>query len=483
MNLNSNSSMIDRVLRNGLATPALALTVLAGAAFAQQGGMGGRTYEVVIETPGQQAEKQERRVRAGTVKRAAPEQEAQNSRVVIEINRIVDGQTISVRQVNDEPITVKIDGNVIGRDHYQVKDGQVIITDPATGRKHEVNMPRTGNAFGGGANPFMGRVEVVEPAAPLPGRARAGGWTQDMQAVAPAGQPRVMLGVVMAEPDPVILEQLGLSAEKTVVLERVIEGLPAAKAGLQAKDIVIGFGDHAEPRSAEDIRKVLSKAEPGSTVKVKVIRKGEPHTVDLKLEAFDGEALARASVPQRLGGNVQMGEAVGPQRWAVLEREQHDHMAQAEKALRQAAEMMARMERDLAGNAADAHRKASEAIKQAIEAMQQGDLAGMEIEEMRQLQQEAVERLRRELADNRGGQRLWAQPGEGGQGFALRFPDQGEPDNAWAERLEQLERRLGDLERNVDRAIERLEARTGAMMERLINRLEESIDRLERDRP
>lgn len=479
-----NSNSIDRILRTGLATPALVLTILAGAAFAQQGGMVGRTYEVIIENKeDQQAQRAQQdraevRVRNSGRARVAPQQEVENARVVIEINQIVDGQTISVRQVNDEPIVVKIDGKVIDSDHYDMKKNVVVITDPKTGRKHEVAMPER-NIAAIAESPF-GRLRVAEPAAPAVGRM----WVQDGQVMQAPGQPRVMLGVVMAEPDPLILEQLGLSAEKTVVLERVIEGLPAAKAGLQAKDIVIGFGEHAEPRSAEDIRKILSKAEPGSTVKVKVIRKGEPHTVDLKLEAFNGEALGRANAPEAVGGAVEIiREGMAPQRWAVLEREHHDHMAQAEKALREAAEMMARMERDLAGNAADAHRKASEAIKQAIEAMQQGDLAGMEIEEMRQLQQDAVERLRRELGANRGGgQRLWAQPGEGVEGFALRFPDEGGQDNAWAERLEQLERRLGDLERNVDRALERLEARTGAMMERLINRLEESIDRLERDR-
>ncbi|MFI4883049.1 MAG: PDZ domain-containing protein, partial [Phycisphaerales bacterium JB064] len=400
------------------------------------------------------------------------------------------GQNISVRRVNDEPITVKINGKALTKDHYQFNNGVVVITEPGTGRKHEIAMPQGNSLSGGGAggaNPFVGRIEIVEPMAPLPEGAIAGGrWSQIQDRVAPSveGQPKVMLGVVMAEPDSVILEHLGLDAEKAVLLERVIDGLPAAKAGLEAKDIIIGFGEHAEPRSADEIRKVLAKAEPGSKVRVKVIRKGEPVMVDLKFEAFNPQALGRAVAPQTVGGVMEFAPQGGGQGLAAMERDHHDQMAVAEKALHEAAEMLARMEHDASAKTADAHRQASEAIKKAIEAMKQGDVAGLEIEEMRQMQQEAVERLRRELGANRGGggQRFWADGGEGGTGFALTFPGGDDEGDQWGERLEQLERRLNELERNVERAVERLETRTEAMMERLINRLEQQVERMERDR-
>ena len=483
MTNSTHNTMIDRILRTGLATPAMALTVIAGAAFAQQGGMGGRTYEVIIESPEtapEVVEKQAQKVQTRVRSRSAEPQDAEQARVVIEINRIVDGQTISVRRVNDEPITVKIDGKVIGKDHYEIKSGRVIISEPGTGRVHEITMPQQAAAP---AAPAFGRIRLADPA-DVPD-VRSGGWVRPAQPAMAPEQPRVMLGVVMGEPDAVVLEHLGLNAEKAVLLERVVDGLPADKAGLQAKDIIIGFGEKAEPRSADDIRKVLAKADPGTKVKVKVLRKGEPVTLDLKLEAFNASALGRveAAAP---GMGVNMGESVLPQRmgqgWAELGQEHHEKMAHAEQALREAAEMLAHLETQAGARTADAHRQASEAIKQAIEAMKQGDLAGLEIEQMRDMQQEAVERLRRELAANEGGQRFWAQAGEDGNGFALRFPGAERQSDAWADRLEQLEQRLNELERSVDRAVERLETRTEAMMERLMQRLEQTLEREDRRR-
>lgn len=496
MNQNTNQK-IDRMLRAGVTAPALVLTILAGAAFAQQAGMSGRTYEVIIESADPPAPAARERadeadgVVAGSVTRARASgqdrrgSDASNARVVVEVRRVVDGQEIVVRRVNEHPIEVRIDGKSISKDHFKIKDGKVFVTEPGTDRVHELSLP---SARGGAGNPFLGRLEIAEGQRLPQAVGGAGNLRWQAQAPAAPSQPRVMLGVVMVEPDPVVLEHLGLDAEKAVLLERVIEGLPADKAGLQVKDIIVGFGEHAEPRSAEDIRKVLAKAEPGSTVKVKVIRKGHPVTVDLKLEAFDGPALGRAAAPQtppapgevRGGQAGQMWQRFGDDQFARLEREHADHdaaMERARRAMEEAAQMIAKLEHEAGDHARDAQRQASEAIKRAIEAMQQGDVVGFEIEEMRQIQQEAVERLRRELGDGNV-QRFWAQPGDNVEGFALRFP--GDADNGQrglAERLERLETRLDDMEASMDRAIERLESRTEAMMERLIDRLERVLER------
>jgi len=498
MNNRSNSPALDRILRAGLVTPALALTIIAGAAFAQQGGMGGRVYEVIIESQDRENEAQhdqradeERRAseraesRGRAIGRArADEQDGGNAKVVVEINRIVDGKEISVRRVNSEPIVVKVDGKVISVDHYDVENSVVIIRDPKTGKTHHVRMPS------------MDQNNLRVGAFPAPAGAaapRATGLNMPSQwsrgAASPSSsQPRVMLGVVMAQPDPVVLEHLGLDASKAVVLERVVDGLPADKAGLQVKDIIVGFGDKAEPRSADDIRKVLAKAEPGKVVKLKVIRKGEPIKLELKLEAFDAAALGRAPLPG-MASDASAGREGQAARWERLDDlharmrggdavDRQEHLARAHQAMEEAAEVLARMEIEVGEHAEHARHQASEAIRQAIEAMQQGDLAGMEIEEMRQFQQEAVERLRRDLADNQNVQRFWAEGVPGREGFALTFPGvQERASDEWAQRLEQLESRLNELEQSVERAMDRLEDRTEAMMERLIERLERVIER------
>lgn len=471
--IHSNNTVVDRILRAGLTTPALALTILAGAAFAQSGGGSGRAYEVIVETD--EAEEPNEAPRAGAVRR----QDGQNVRTVVEINRIVNGKTFSVRRVNDEPIVVKLDGKELSQDQYKMKDGVVVITMPGSTQTIELAMPE--QAFGVGGNPFAGNLEIVKPDAPgQPGRIQLRGNTDGDWAraqVAEAPQPKVMLGVVMAEPDAMILEHLGLDARKAVLLERVVEGLPADKAGLQSKDIIVGFGEKAEPRTADEIRTVLAKAEPGSVVKVKVIRKGRPVTVDLKLEAFDAEALGRVTVAGGGAGQMRNTPRAAGQ-WRALEGErgqQHSHLERAEKAMREAAEMLARMGRDMDHTAADAHEKASQAIEKAIAAMKEGDAAGMELEAMRRIQQEAIERLRGDLANNQNNRRFWAERGDGGGGFALTFPGE-ERDNPWAERLEELEHRLDRLEQTFDKAMDRVEARTEAMIERLMGRLERALD-------
>jgi hypothetical protein len=296
-------------------------------------------------------------------------------------------------------------------------------------------------------------------------------------------QPKVMLGVVMGEPEATTVEHLGLDAKKVVLLERVVDGLPAAKAGLQDKDIIVGFGENAEPRSADEIRKVLSKAEPGTVVKVKVIRKGHPVTVDLKLEAFDAQALGRATMASG-GGAGQLQLAPKPD-WRGFEMEHEDHqehLLRAEQAMKEAAEMLARMEHEIDRSAVDAHAKASKAIEKAIAAMKEGEAYGLEIEDMRRIQEEAVARLRNELGARGENQRFWAQPGDGGEGFALTFPSQDDRQQDWADRLAELEGRLDQLENSLDRAINRLETRTEAMMERLMDRLERALEAREGDR-
>ncbi|MFI4917460.1 MAG: PDZ domain-containing protein [Phycisphaerales bacterium JB060] len=475
--IQSNNTVVDRIMRAGLATPALALTILAGAAFAQSGGGSGRAYEVIVETD--EAGDADEAPRAGIVRR----QDGQNVRTVVEINRIVNGKTLSVRRVNDDPIVVKLDGKELTEEHYTMKDGVVVITMPGSNQTVELTMP--GQAFGAGGNPFAGSFEIKPDAPGVPGRIQLrgntdGDWAQAQVAEAP--QPKVMLGVVMTEPDAMILEHLGLDAKKAVLLERVVDGLPADKAGLESKDIIVGFGEKAEPRTADEIREVLAKADPGSVVKVKVIRKGRPVTVDLKLEAFDAQALGRVAVAGGGGGQVRnTPQATG--QWRALEAErgqQHSHMERAEKAMKEAAEMLARMERDVDRTAADAHKKASQAIEKAIAAMKEGDAAGMELEDMRRIQQEAIERLRGDLANNQNNRRFWAEQGDGGGGFALTVPGEDREDQ-WAERLEQLEHRLDRLEQTFDKAMDRVEARTEAMIERLMDRLERALDDRDRD--
>ncbi|MGQ9592807.1 MAG: PDZ domain-containing protein, partial [Planctomycetota bacterium] len=55
------------------------------------------------------------------------------------------------------------------------------------------------------------------------------------------------------------------------VVEEVISGSPAEKAGLKAGDRIVGAGER-EVASPEDLRKVVGAASPGDELPLKVVR-------------------------------------------------------------------------------------------------------------------------------------------------------------------------------------------------------------------
>lgn len=106
--------------------------------------------------------------------------------------------------------------------------------------------------------------------------------------------PKVMLGVTMAPPSPEQARDLGLDPSKATVFGTVIEGLPAAKAGLRASDIVVGV-DGADDASQEALREKLATLEPGQVLTLKVARDGRVEEVRVELEAYDPERLGMPS--------------------------------------------------------------------------------------------------------------------------------------------------------------------------------------------
>lgn len=104
--------------------------------------------------------------------------------------------------------------------------------------------------------------------------------------------PPVMVGVTMSEPGPSVLEFLKL--EKGVVFDRVIDGLPAAKAGVQAGDILVEIKGEKNI-DQERFREILRGTKAGDALEMKVARAGgEIQTLKLSLVAFDAKALGRA---------------------------------------------------------------------------------------------------------------------------------------------------------------------------------------------
>ncbi|MGE0023124.1 MAG: Do family serine endopeptidase [Hyphomicrobium sp.] len=81
-----------------------------------------------------------------------------------------------------------------------------------------------------------------------------------------------------------VAEGLGLDRIAGAVVARVSDSGPAARAGLTAGDVIVGV-DGFEAADARAVQYRLTTRGIGSTVKIGVIRKGQPQTLELTLAA------------------------------------------------------------------------------------------------------------------------------------------------------------------------------------------------------
>jgi serine protease Do len=84
-----------------------------------------------------------------------------------------------------------------------------------------------------------------------------------------------------------VAQALGLPEARGLVVASVDPGSPAAAAGLQPYDIVVAV--EGEPvETTADVRSRLLDARPGDTVRLSIVRDGQPATVALRLARASG---------------------------------------------------------------------------------------------------------------------------------------------------------------------------------------------------
>ena len=95
---------------------------------------------------------------------------------------------------------------------------------------------------------------------------------------------RAQLGVYLADMTPEVAEGFGLAAnQKGVLISRVMDGSPAAGAGLQRNDVIVEF-DGQPVTDMVKLRLRVADTSPGKPVNMVVLRDGKrvPVTVTLK---------------------------------------------------------------------------------------------------------------------------------------------------------------------------------------------------------
>lgn len=96
------------------------------------------------------------------------------------------------------------------------------------------------------------------------------------------GGPRIGVRVRDVEPSDVTKQKL--AGQAGAVIEQVDSETPAAKAGLKAGDVVVGFdGEHV--RSARQLDRLVEETPPGRSVKMSIVRDTAKLDVDVTPEA------------------------------------------------------------------------------------------------------------------------------------------------------------------------------------------------------
>ena len=102
-----------------------------------------------------------------------------------------------------------------------------------------------------------------------PGELLRSGYTFGMRAIA---------GAELAELNPVLGEYFG--ALEGVLVLNVPDGTPAARSGLRAGDVITQANGQPVTTIAS-LRRIVERAQPGSTIRLEVLRRGARNTVEL----------------------------------------------------------------------------------------------------------------------------------------------------------------------------------------------------------
>jgi serine protease Do len=125
---------------------------------------------------------------------------------------------------------------------------------------------------------------------------------------------RGWLGVQIQPVTAGIADSLGLKKAQGAMVDEPQSGSPAAKAGIESGDIITAVNG-APVKDARDLARTIGTTAPGTSVKLDIIRKGEPRTVSLTVGQMpNDEKLANAETGSErpTGGVPHLGLQVAP---------------------------------------------------------------------------------------------------------------------------------------------------------------------------
>ncbi len=95
---------------------------------------------------------------------------------------------------------------------------------------------------------------------------------------------RVFLGLDVSELDADYARELQLDVAQGLVVEGIVDGGPAAVAGLKVRDLIVA-ADGRAVRAVPDLQEILASASPGEELELTILRNGRRLSVSVLLEA------------------------------------------------------------------------------------------------------------------------------------------------------------------------------------------------------
>jgi serine protease Do len=118
---------------------------------------------------------------------------------------------------------------------------------------------------------------------------------------------RGYVGIYGEDVSPEMAEHFGVKNRKGILVDKVIEGSPAGKGGIEKGDIIVKT-DGNTVGDWNNFRNVIARLAPGTKVNLTVIRNGEEKELEIKLEAKESKAASAETEDKgakQLGINVQ----------------------------------------------------------------------------------------------------------------------------------------------------------------------------------
>lgn len=210
------------------------------------------------------------------------------------VQKVHDGEHVYILEMTDGELSAEIDGESIPHSQIINKGSVIVVVDEDGKKLYEFKGPKTK-----GISVYPSQATTLGS-----NKSNAFAWIasddehgEDIELKVNIEQPKVMLGINMSEPSAALRKHLKLGEDRQVIMvEKVIKGLPAAKAGMEAYDIIVSING-SDGASGEILHKELMAHEPGDKMKLWVIRSGEKIELAPKLAAYDGEKLGAARFP------------------------------------------------------------------------------------------------------------------------------------------------------------------------------------------